>query len=545
MCQCEHLVSPIHLVLQITRLAKYVNDLRKKTSDQDIAKRGRKLIKAWQSLVSNTPSSNSSLPQGYSPALSVGAGSYSSSTTPTLSRNASPALQRQHRNSPGLGGQSTGRIVSPAVHQSNWGRSVSPAVSQLVQKGRSISPALNHRARLTSPPTSIQHHRVSSPASSLSAQARLVSPAHRVVSPLVQNSKNGLSAAPSVNRRISPPNSRLGGSSRFSPSVSNNVTGSTATSPNTPSSRSSTPLGRPYESSSSPYSANNHIGNNTDSTNITSKTYAANKKRRRSDESVASDVSAKRSRTTNGDSTPVSLTERTKTPKVKTTVQLIAELQAQKRSSLTASDTITKIVTNQIEREPDDINASIVPAGAKPRPRKKPGAAINPPDVINDMRKTKSDLVHRFLQQTASISNDSSLDGVNGEDDEVDILGLDATDIPKVPEKPVIDLSIDPYSLLPPLDYASITWSDSDEEPDVMRRNPITGEWPEGYTPTTGTQVTACSQHVSRVLGNKWNGVNGTQVKSSGDFHEWTDTFTIDGDGESAGDVCILPYVDI
>lgn len=242
----------------------------------------------------------------------------------------------------------------------------------------------------------------------------------------------------------------------------------------------------------------------------------------------------------NGDA---KISERTKTPRVKTTVQLIAELRAQKSTSLTASDTITKIVTNQIEKEEDDIHASIVPAAAKPRPRRKNGSLINPPEAPGDLSRTKSDLVHRFLQQSVHQENNSSRDSADLSDDHIDILNIDPVDTPK----PAIDMSVDPYSLLPPIDYDSITWSDNDEDVGggPIRRNPITGEYPEGHDMSSNDDC-CNAQQLDRILNEEWPGVNGTSQISQSTFHDWTETVVESNNHEQDKyDIYVLPYVDI
>ena len=206
-------------------------------------------------------------------------------------------------------------------------------------------------------------------------------------------------------------------------------------------------------------------------------------------------------------------------------------MKAHKNTSLAASDTITRIVTNQIVKEKDDINISVVPAGAKPRPRKKPGQVI-PPEAPSDLSRTKSDLVHRFLQHTAEqVTLDPVSRHVDLDDDVVDVGGVS-------PVRPTIDLSVDPYSLLPPLDPSTISWSDEEDDSSCrVTRNPITGEMPDG-APDEEVMTPEVAE-VERLEG-EWPGVTGTS--SSTDFHSWTETFTVENDNT---DVYILPYVDL
>lgn len=391
-----------------------------------------------------------------------------------------------------------------------------------------------------------------SPVVRAGVQGRVASPAiGRTVSPLVRQppGSNGSSttvkrapvspASTFVNKRISPASSRLStpttqSSQHFSPNLS------------TPTVNRLTDSSRPITPTN-----NNHTYNTPSNIDSNSRANVANKKRRRSEESEASDTSSfkKHKSIVNGESKAI---ERTKTPRVKTTVQLIAELQAQNTSSnLTTSDTITKIVTNQIEKEEDDIKHSVVPAGAKPRPRKKNGSLVKPPEAPNDMSYTKSDLVHRFLQTAQHKSN---INHNTGEDVEVDIMAVDGVgNQSDMPPKPVIDLSIDPYSLLPPLDLDSITWSDDEEDNSYShktsaKRNPITGEYPEGVDYSSGDEDDIARIYgVAKILNEDWPGVNGSvaQSSSANEFHEWTDTLVIKPSEDNKDDVYVLPYVDL
>lgn len=364
-------------------------------------------------------------------------------------------------------------------------------------------------------------------------------PAGRLVSPLVRQPGSRSSPSAAQLKRISP--------SDYKPTSTNSTTTHIAptVSPKQCSSRPGTPSKAKHLS--------NHVGNHTQTPtplnnhsnaaphlDPTNRTHAANKKRRRSDESNTSDGSSiKKSRTMlNGDIARP--TERIKTAKVKTTVELIAELQAQKSMRLTASDTITKIVTNQIQKEEDDINASVVPMSARPRARRKNGSS-GLPDPPADLSRTKSDLVHRFLQQTVQLANRADTTSV----DESGHINVTDNFPDQYEATPVIDMSIDPYSLLPPLDYDAITWSEEETSDEVVHRNAITGEYPDGYehssSSSDGGEVPG---DIVKVLDDQWDGVNGS-LNVDSRFHEWTETFTISSDDNEKNNVHVLPYVDL
>lgn len=254
---------------------------------------------------------------------------------------------------------------------------------------------------------------------------------------------------------------------------------------------------------------------------------------------MASDTSSiKRSKPlVNGE---VKVSERVKTPKVKTTVELIAELQAQNKTGLTASDTINKIVTNQIKKEEDDIHVSIVPASAKPRPRRKNGSLVNPLEAPNDLSRTKSDMVQRFLQhQQENLPSPASI--MAEQDSLVDIIDVEANS----PVKSVTETIVDPYVLLPPLDLTSINWSDDEDSFNKpVRRNPITGEYPEGHE-SSQSNKNPDKRKLERMLNEDWPGVTGTTSPNRSNFHDWTDTFTINTSDCDKDEVYVLPYVDI
>ena len=460
-----------------------MNNVRKK-APADLGKRLRKLVKSWQTLVSSTPSNNASPASGFSPAISS-------------------------TNSP--------RISSLPVSVS----------SPCLQSRGTASPILQpNRSRLTSP-----------------ANYGTGSPAHRLVSPLVRQAGDHDTPASNNNRRISPSN--------YKPSTprSNALTPHTGLS-KTLSSRPNTPNGTKHlhdnlrTRTPTPPHLNNHL-NATPNFDGTSRTHAANKKRRRSDESNASDNSSvkKTRHVVNGEVPRVA--ERIRTNKVKTTVELIAGFHDSKKAPLTTSDTITKIVTNQIEKEEDDIHVSVVPPSAMPRSRRKQ-ASSGLPDTSSarsELSKTKSDLVQRFLQQTVQHNADTEELRNAYENNAGSLNNKDITPASNVPS---IDMSINPYSLLPPIDYDNIAWSDEDSNDGAVHRNAITGEYPDGYEPNSANSEDDPSEsHVEKVITENWHGVNGTMNVNS-QFHPWTETFTINPSAEETDNVhVLLPYVDI
>ena len=87
--------------------------------------------------------------------------------------------------------------------------------------------------------------------------------------------------------------------------------------------------------------------------------------------------------------------------KVKTTEQLIEELQKKNKSSSVGNTIITKLRTNQIEKE-RDVLASVLPAGVRPRGkrgrRKNDEIHVSVPSSDVTLSQVKNELVERFLK---------------------------------------------------------------------------------------------------------------------------------------------------
>ena len=93
------------------------------------------------------------------------------------------------------------------------------------------------------------------------------------------------------------------------------------------------------------------------------------------------------------------------TPKVKSTAELMEELQA-KNSLTVGKDTARQIRTNLIPKELDEEIHSIVPDGAKPRQHRKKFA---PPSTPVSMQQTKNEMVEKFLESSVTHSEPEDL----------------------------------------------------------------------------------------------------------------------------------------
>lgn len=267
--------------------------------------------------------------------------------------------------------------------------------------------------------------------------------------------------------------------------------------------------------------------------------------------------------------TPKDSSKSNKTPKVKTTAQLIQELRASGELSLAgSSSTVSKIANNQIKRELDLTNASVVPPEAKPRPRKKPGSMVIPPSSQSLLEQTKKQRVEDFLQNSLTPSrsdldlaaslgkldppphtespadashlnssdsvivadNNSATDLTDtrpimffiGDDAIKEDMGNNGDEAHRLEEGAVV--AKDPWSHLPPMNTDNIDWTIwdyPDREPD-------------------SSQVT--EQDVHRLQHEEWAGVNG-QLDYNDIWHDWTQTYSMP---TYNGDLLhILPYVNI
>ena len=203
--------------------------------------------------------------------------------------------------------------------------------------------------------------------------------------------------------------------------------------------------------------------------------------------------------------------------KVKTTAQLIQGMHASGVLRLTRSETVTKIALNQIEKEAD-VDPSVVPPEAKPRPRRKPGSLL-PAASTQSMSQTKTELVQKFLQTSCPPA-------------EFDLSLLPPSyGTPVSPSPPPVkwDVSsaaasvVDDVDVLPPLNLDDIVWSDDDDVP-FVERPPV------------------CDADVDRLHDEHWPGVNG-QTDVNGDWTDWTQCMSRPThDGQM---LHILPYVEV
>ncbi|XP_074640477.1 uncharacterized protein LOC141898468 isoform X2 [Tubulanus polymorphus] len=581
--------------LETTRLGKYVNELRKKTSNDELAKRAKKLVRNWQKLITSGPE-----PSHVN-------GERLSQNKPAVD---SPRTVKINTVSPAL---STGRPLTPAS------RPITPAVSSksVTPASRPVTPAVSGKPVTPG----------SGPATPSSKSS---------ISPVL-NPANGPTFAGSVGNKSLFNKANLKSKPPLSPAV-------------VPSSDVSSRLKNVIEKPQSPALSKLNCQGNGDTQNL-SVTNAANKRRRKDESGAVEILPEKRSKneneldslfdkakeipngaittelhsktlegrlvhsysspalsSLNKTSTPkfptggkksraltstpvtpirppdsdVSKTAAasmagslpTRTPKVKTTAQLIAELQAKSSSSNVSAATVTRIATNQIEKELDELNPSIVPAGAKPRPHRKRQSFCDlaPPDATHiTLRQTKTELVEKFLQtsfapnqnsdpnlpsplplfkpetticdssafdadsqsQLDFFPNNQSADSKSSSDfnyaKNADAQSVDSHEnsVAPVTTAPlsVKRDEVDPYSLLPPVNY-DINW-DEDDNPSACD-----AAEPPRYSGT--------DDDVSKMHEDKLPGINGC-YDSAGDWHSWHETLSRNTFNDDI--LPILPYV--
>ena len=227
-----------------------------------------------------------------------------------------------------------------------------------------------------------------------------------------------------------------------------------------------------------------------------------------------------------------------RTPKVKTTAELIQELHNRAGMKLSGSKTVTKIAMNQIEKEPDFTYDTVVPPEAKPRHRRKPNTAVAPPSSSEkSLSKTKSEMVQKFLQSSvpdepSPPAYNSLMDLIKQEEQKVESdspVNMEVTQeedsqssFISVPSEPGVQSTkpLDPWSLLPPLDLDSVDLSE------------------DTYQVTEQPAITECD--VDRVLTEQWPGVNG-QFDANRQWHHWNQVYSVPSSGNNL--LHILPYV--
>jgi len=219
-----------------------------------------------------------------------------------------------------------------------------------------------------------------------------------------------------------------------------------------------------------------------------------------------------------------------KTPKVATTAELIQRLHANGELRLVASETLNRIATNQIEHEADDSNVSIVPEGAKPRPHKRRRTEPDqlPPAMTDtDLLQVKAERVRNFVQMSANASSSTA--------DDNDLLSL--------------------FGRLPAPISTTVTTNVLTQcfEPEMVPTGPLSAalelpsltdfeiDWDSNNYTMASVRSPPTDADVDRLLSERWTSVNG-QLDHRGEWTDWTQSYSAPSYDGSL--IHILPYVD-
>lgn len=440
--------------LEETRIGRAVNEMRRKTSDEQLAKRAKKLVRSWQKVVNGPSDSNTSIngegiagggtPQGMvkkpvSPAVAQGIHVNRPVNPNSVNSSLSPRKPNGKPTTPQLQ-----NVKHLAVTDSAKRLVSSPQLVPGSAKRFCISPNSRPDTPLTPDSASSQNSKKSTHEDS-SRTLRPITPSTTVASSRIFLSRsttpsNVISDSQNLKRTLSSDNFQKATHSIRSVHSTGDLSPALKTATNgeqngvvKPSrSKQTGDYGKALEAAGLKTAVNfKPVVNGAETTPILEPTPKRKRGRPRkhklepspeetnkkssilsksaSSSALSKSFSEKRN-VSLGIKTEFDALSRDKfvslTPKVKSTAELIHSLQA-KNSLSVGKDTARQIEGNLIRKEHDEEKHSVVPASVKPRPRRKPGTRgeLIPPSTPVSL-KTKAEMVEKFLETSVNQTPD-------------------------------------------------------------------------------------------------------------------------------------------
>jgi mediator of RNA polymerase II transcription subunit 26 len=576
---------------QQTRIGKYVNDMRRKTSNRDLARRAKDLVKKWQQLYApqqtvSTPASGESAGRSTSennrlPATANGVRLPNAKSENGLcAKTASPAESVSSVRS----GLASSKSRLAADLQSHSGSRPSTPVTVNLHPSQSV-PSLSVAVSQSLRPSKTSVNAASRPVAKLLKTEQNASPAEKTKNSSSLSrppSVNGLESAGYVyNEKSADPMSRL------KASADNDNRRAIASVPNGSLKSYGTPSpsnGLWLSHSTLDVSNNQSVVTSTLRTPLTPDPSAAEAAQLRTvlkikinrtsgagsvsspvldPQSVAapgssirkaSKITVNRTSITGSVNSPVAdspsvVPSLRKVPKVETTAQLLKKMHANGELNLVNSETLNRIANNQIRHEVDTPQ-SIVPEGAKPRPHKRrridtgvPQSSSGPPRMTDaDLIQVKAERVRNFLEMTAEVEPPTSVDN--------DLISL----LPQLPqpsrfnelENAVVRDQPKPAASPELTHFKQESAIDNTTEPYQLPELPAIDcssiDWYSNEYTVPDFRPAPSYADLERLHYGQWEGVNG-QRDFRGEWADWTQTYSVRSYNNDL--LHILPYVDI
>ena len=543
-------------LLQQTRIGKYVNEMRRKTADRNLARRAKDLVRKWQQLIGSQsssfpPSASVANPSTGEITRVASSGSLVDAGTAALPTNGIHSLP--HRSSNGSNTRlPTSEYVSSEkqLYRDASGSRYQPSRGKISSSAEKSSVRSSQASSQPSTPITVANFQpttfssLSRPATPSSVYFRSQTP-----SPQMSTASVKLQAAAAATN-----------SSKLSPMYSHCVTNGTESATGAGLLSKLKPSGSTdalmdvkgkyangrngllkSSSSTSNLVCNGvwTVHSSADADNNATERMTTSPDPLRADAPLARlKIKINRPPAGGSVSSPVAESPATipssaarKTQKVATTAELIQRLHANGELRLVASDTLNRIATNQIEHEADDSNVSIVPEGAKPRPHKRRRMErlpdqLPPAMTDKDLLQVKAERVRNFVQMSADVSPTA------GDNDLLGLLG-------RLPQPASATVTADTIQSAEPEVVPAVRVSADRELPSLTD---FEIDWDSNTYTVPDTRPPPTDVDVDHLLNEQWPSVNG-QYDNRGEWTDWTQSYSAHSYNGSL--IHILPYVDI